>query len=166
MIFSEFVFAAVPPALAIAIEGFSLPSGDYLKAKAVERQKLAALPEAASDMIHQMSMGAVSMSSIAPTLITLVTTVFAIFGTEPNAVFYDFGCVVFAILMTLCVVKLLSKYGPYELTTNLIKLPFKMKIRNSHYLPVTRAKVLHWGIYLTNALLIVASIAVYRKWLS
>ncbi|HEY2780332.1 MAG TPA: hypothetical protein VGI90_06145 [Steroidobacteraceae bacterium] len=164
MTFSEFIFAVVPPVLAIAIERLGIPSDEYLAAKAKLRQTKSGAADEVGDMIREMCKGTVSMSSVAPTLVSFIATWFAIFGTkEPNAVLYDFGGVALTALATLAIVRMLNKYGPHELATHLIILPFKW--RDSRYTSITPAKVIHWMIYLTNLALIAACIAVYFHWL-
>jgi hypothetical protein len=90
MDFSDLILAVVPPALAIAVDVFGIPSDKYLAAQGAAEQKKHSLPSSAATVITQTAKGAVSLSSMTPTLIAFVTSVFVIFHNEPDAINYVF----------------------------------------------------------------------------
>lgn len=159
MTLPDVVFAALPPALAILLQRFPLPTDKYLAAKASERQAKAKLPPEASDMILETAKGALAVASFAPTLVSSIISAYALLYDRPDVREYALILLVSAIVIGLLAVSQLSRYAPFELSTTRLRVPLPFK-RNI-LLPITWTGVINWAIYGINGLLIVLAVAKY-----
>jgi hypothetical protein len=156
---SELLFALTTPSIAVILEKLRIPSDEYLAAKAEDRRKRAGLPTAAADMIREMSKGAVSMSSAAPTMVSFVISGFVLLNDSVDAALYDFFWLLATIVLVLIFLRLLNRFDPYELATTRMPLPFK--IRGHRTMPRTWANFITWMIYGINFTLILLALLVF-----
>src|ERR1700730_8323586 len=155
----DFVFAVLPPALAILLQWFPLPPDKYLAAKAAERQAKAKLAPEASAMILETAKGALADASFAPTFVSFIVSAYALVYDRPDVREYALLLIVFALVIGVSAASRLSRYAPFELSTTRLRvlLPFKRNL----LLPVTWTGVINCAIYGINGLLIVLAVATY-----
>jgi hypothetical protein len=155
---ADFVLAVVPPALAIVLQVFPIPSDRYIDAKARELQVRAGLPLPAADMILGNTKGALALAAFAPTVMSFILS--------PIALIYDlddFGewlslLLCLATLLVIVIASSLTRFTPFELSTTRLRLFLMPRI----LMPFTWTGVINAVIYVTNLILIILAIAKLR----
>lgn len=152
---ADLVIAAVPPALAILLQLFPIPSDRYLDNAARERQRRGGLPLEAGDMILGTVKGALSIAAFVPTMMSLILSSMALLYDRDDfaewlSLWVCLGMVV-VVVLTSC----LTRFAPFELETTRLRLLFMPRV----LLPMTWAQVINWVIYGTNLILVALAVA-------
>jgi hypothetical protein len=153
---ADLVFALVPPALAILLQRFPIPSENYLAAKAKERQQQGKLKADVTPMILETTKGALAMASFVPTVVSFVVSAWALIYDRPDL--REYGTILLVLFLGIGIVAAswLTKSGPFELSTRLLRRPFGGRASSWN-----GVNVINLTIYAVNLLLIALALA---KW--
>jgi hypothetical protein len=150
MKFSDFLFALVPPALAVLLQLCPIPSDKYLDQTSRSRQRKEQLPDEAAAVINGSTQGALAIASFVPTFLSFLVSAYALVYDQDDVREYALILFLLAILVIIVMARGLMGSDPFELGTMRLRAPFGIK----KFLPITCLTAINVAIYGTNGLLI------------
>lgn len=160
-----FIFAIVPPVLAIIAEWAPILNDRYFKSQAdqIVGSEIAQPPDGpcksdvelvignAKQLLQSSMAGTAALAGLGPTFVSFVISSIAILFALDDAKWWIFGDIVIFLIGIGAIIAMISGHTVFEIQTH--KLGKSMK--------TTRAKVFSRLVYITNILLIVTAAAVF-----
>jgi hypothetical protein len=158
-----FGLAIIPPILAMAVERFNPLTEHRAKtsAEADLHQFQAATLNNYNILVERVTfstLAAIEVAGLAPTLVSAVTSGFAILHEIPNPFWYTIVYVIFFITITLVLLNLLAGRSFYEIQTT--KPTYKRKGRPK-VIGQTRSGIVSATIYVANIALVLLAVSTY-----
>src|ERR1700677_2191326 len=165
----DFIFAVVPPVLAIALQLFTFPADRTIDRAADQLKGRYGISDIVAKGVAELAKGAVTIAGVAPTFVSLALTICVLSREENNAPLFVVIALTFTIILVLLVLNVSTKRSIYEVQTTKIPLPIKIGPIRDHgpyyTFGISFAQGLHIFVYAVNLLVLGLTFLVYKKWI-
>jgi hypothetical protein len=155
----DLALAVAAPLLAIVVEALPIPGKDYLTRNAAALRDANGLPDHSKELIAENAAGAVALAGVTPTLVSYLVSLFALFKDLSYALPYIFVFFVLGVVLAILLSAAAHNRSPFDIATKGVLGPYGLLGRLKP--PPPLARIIHWTIYLVNALLILLAALIY-----